>query len=140
MALVACVLCSCNESKVDMHVSLDAFAELRKQYLQIDEDKVGENLRRLAFADRPLTTADRHTRTYYLEGGRPMWLSRKGADSRVDSVLAYVARVDSFGFSREDFCYTTISRDLARVKNSTSTLCPMPTMASTVCMPDWNTV
>ena len=55
-----------------MHVSLDAFAELRKPYLQIDEDKVGENLRRLAFADRPLTTADRHTRTYYLEGGRPM--------------------------------------------------------------------
>lgn len=81
-----------------MHVSLDAFAELRKPYLQIDEDKVGENLRRLAFADRSLTTADRHTRTYYLEGGRPMWLSRKGADSRVDSVLKYVAKVDSFGF------------------------------------------
>ena len=99
-----------------MHVSLDAFAELRKPYLQIDEDKVSENIRRLAFADRPQMTADRHARTYYLEGGRPMWLSRKGADSRVDSVLKYVAKVDSFGFSREDFCYTTISRDLARVQ------------------------
>ena len=117
VALVACALCSCNESKVNMHVSLDAFAELRKPYLQIDEDKVGENLRRLAFADRSLTTADRHTRTYYLEGGRPMWLSRKGADSRVDSVLAYVARVDSFGFSREGFCYSTIISDVARVQN-----------------------
>lgn len=117
VALVACALCSCNERKVDMHVSLDAFAELRKPYLQIDEDKVSENIRRLALADRPLMTADRHARTYYLEGGRPMWLSRKGADSRVDSVLKYVAKVDSFGFSREDFCYTTISRDLARVQN-----------------------
>ena len=117
VALVACALCSCNERKVDMHVSLDAFAELRKPYLQIDEDKVSENIRRLALADRPLMTADRHARTYYLEGGRPMWLSRKGADSRVDSVLKYVATVDSFGFSREDFCYTTISRDLARVQN-----------------------
>ena len=116
VALVACALCSCNERKVDMHVSLDAFAELRKPYLQIDEDKVSENIRRLAFADRPQMTADRHARTYYLEGGRPMWLSRKGADSRVDSVLKYVATVDSFGFSREDFCYTTISRDLARVQ------------------------
>ena len=116
VALVACALCSCNERKVDMHVSLDAFAELRKPYLQIDEDKVSENIRRLAFADRPQMTADRHARTYYLEGGRPMWLSRKGADSRVDSVLKYVAKVDSFGFSREDFCYTTISRDLARVQ------------------------
>ena len=114
---MACALCSCNERKVDMHVSLDAFAELREPYLQIDEDKVSENIRRLAFADRPQMTADRHARTYYLEGGRPMWLSRKGADSRVDSVLKYVAKVDSFGFSREDFCYTTISRDLARVQN-----------------------
>ena len=100
-----------------MNVSLDAFAELRKPYLQIDEDKVSENIRRLAFADRTQMTADRHARTYYLEGGRPMWLSRKGADSRVDSVLKYVATVDSFGFSREDFCYTTISRDLVRVQN-----------------------
>lgn len=116
VALVACALCSCNERKVDMHVSLDAFAELRKPYLQIDEDKVSENIRLLAFVDRPQMTADRHARTYYLEGGRPMWLSRKGADSRVDSVLKYVAKVDSFGFSREDFCYTTISRDLARVQ------------------------
>lgn len=117
IALIACALCSCNERKVGMHVSLDMFSDLQKDYWQIDEGKVSENIRRIALADRPQMTADRHTRTYYLECGRPMWLSRRGADSRVDSVLKYVAKVDSFGFSHEDFCYATISSDLARVQN-----------------------
>lgn len=115
--LLMCVLCSCQEKKVRVSVTLDSFADVADKRYAIDAELLSENIHRLIMADRERETADIHARRHYLDGGPLVWLTRNGVSSKADSVLAYVGRVDSVGFSRERFYYSIISADLRRARN-----------------------
>ena len=115
--LLMCVLCSCQEKKIRVSVTLDSFADVADKKYAIDAELLGENIYRLIMADRERETADIHARRHYLDGGPLVWLTRNGVSSKADSVLAYVGRMDSVGFSRERFYYSLISADLRRARN-----------------------
>ena len=114
--LVANMLCSCHEKKVNVSVTLDSFADMTDDAYRLEADKIHENIRRVALADSDRETADIHTRRHYLDGGSLVWLTRNGVSDKADSLLAYIETVDSIGFSRDKFCYSAIRGDLRRVR------------------------
>ena len=85
VSLLACFY-SCQEKKELLHVTLDQFDNMRNADFFIDSSLVVHNLRRIAFADKGGTVADKHTRNYYLNGGKLIWLSYNGVSSKADSV------------------------------------------------------
>lgn len=115
VSLLACFY-SCQEKKEILHVTLDQFDNMRNADFFIDSSLVVHNLRRIAFADKGGTVADKHTRNYYLNGGKLIWLSYNGVSSKADSVLCCLAQVDSMGFDSESFGYSKICKDLQRIR------------------------
>lgn len=111
------VLCSCQEKKFHVSVSLDSFADMANSTYKIDAEKLSENINRVVMADSDRETADIHARRHYLNGGRLVWVTRDGVSSKADSLVAYLATVDSIGFSRDKFCYSTLVGDLQRVRS-----------------------
>ena len=45
-----------------------------------------------------------------------LWITRDGVSSNADTLLTFIQRVDSFGFSREKFYYSMLKEDLQRVR------------------------
>lgn len=114
--LAACALCSCSEKKLNVSVSLDSFADMADPSYSLDAEKIRENIRRVALADSDRETADIHARRHYLNDGQLVWMTRNGVSSKADSLVAYIAKVDTIGFSREKFGYSAIVADLRRVR------------------------
>lgn len=115
--LLAGVLCSCQEKKFHVSVSLDSFADMANSAYKIDAEKIDENINRVVMADTDRETADIHARRHYLNGGRLVWVTRDGVSAKADTLVAYLATVDSIGFSRERFCYSALLDDLRRVRS-----------------------
>lgn len=117
LLLVACLLCSCNEKKVNVCVSLDSFADMADERFRVDEEMIGDDIHRVVMADSDRETADIHARRHYLGGGRLVWITRNGVSAKADSLVAVIATVDSFGFSPDKFCYSALVRDLRRARS-----------------------
>lgn len=108
---------SCHERTRPYAITQDSLAVLRTDAYVLSAEAIRGELKHLAYADKGADAADRHTRNYYLENGRPLWVSRLGVVTGADSVLKYVAEVSDWGFSRDRFGYDDIRRDLQRVRN-----------------------
>lgn len=116
--LVICAFCSCREKRANVSVSLDSFADMVDSAYRLDAERVKENIYRQVMSDTDRETADIHARRHYLDGGGMVWMERGGVSSKADSLLAYIEAVDSIGFSREKFCYSSIANDLKRVRRA----------------------
>ena len=114
---MALALCSCREERRNVSVSLDSFADMADPAYRIDAGLLNENIRRTALADTDRETPDIHARRHYLGGGGLVWITRGGVSAKADSLLAYIATVDTMGFSREKFCYTALCGDLRRARS-----------------------
>ena len=114
--LLACALFSCEEKKTNVSVTLDSFAGMANVAYRISPDKLNDNIHRLVMADSDRETADIHARRHYLDGEGIVWVSRDGVSSKADTLLAYIEKVDSMGFSREKFYYSSICNDLRRAR------------------------
>ena len=87
----------------------------RSDYV-VDAQQVRKQLRRLAREDQGELAADRHVRNHYLEGQPLLWIDRHGVDSRADSLVAYLDRVEEGGISPDVFRRRQIQIDLQRVR------------------------
>lgn len=114
---MACVLCSCHEKKERVSVSLDSFAGMVDPAYRVDPDILSEDIHRVVMADSDRETADIHARRHYLDDGNLVWVTRNGVSSKADSLIARIANVDSIGFSRDKFCYSSILRDLRTARS-----------------------
>ena len=87
----------------------------RSDYV-VDAQQGRKQLRRLAREDQGELAADRHVRNHYLEGQPLLWIDRHGVDSRADSLVAYLDRVEEGGISPDVFRRRQIQIDLQRVR------------------------
>lgn len=116
---VAVVFVSCHErqSNVNSHLSLDDYRAIDSSVYRMDADAVKEELRRLSYQDPDSTTADHRTRSHYLQRGTMLWVDRKGVDSRADSLVNYLKRVEEMGFSARKFKLPELERDIRRIRS-----------------------
>lgn len=112
------VFCSCHEKKKNISVSLATFNSLCKSSYEILPNELDDDIRHLVASDRNRCTADVHTRRHYNGDSITLvWVTRNGVSAKADTLLSFISKVDSIGFSKEYFYYTLISNDLKRVRN-----------------------
>ena len=78
--------------------------------------RVRQHLDALVRADRDTLATDRYVRNYYGGGGPLLWVSRHGACDGADTLLAYLHKVDSMGFSQRKFGVRQIEDNLRRLR------------------------
>lgn len=114
--LMTFVLCSCHKEEERVSVSLADFSALKTSEYDAPAEKIFANIRELMQSDKTRSTADIHVRRHYSDGMDMLWITRCGVSANADTLLSYIQRVDSFGFSREKFYYTQLKDDLQRAR------------------------
>ena len=79
--------------------TLDDFKEYRDGAFEVNGDEVLKNLANMAAADQGGLSADKFTRNYYKEKGKPLWIDYKGIDWRVDSLEEWLKATETVGIS-----------------------------------------
>ena len=115
--LLVGVFSSCQEKEFRIPITLESFADMADVKYRVDADLLNESLRHVVLADTDRETPDIQARRHYLDGGQLVWVTRNGISSKADTLLTYLATVDSIGFSSEKFCYSSLSSDLQRARD-----------------------
>ena len=115
--LLVGVFSSCQEKEFRIPITLESFADMADVKYRVDADLLSESLRHVVLADTDRETPDIQARRHYLDGGQLVWVTRNGISSKADTLLTYLATVDSIGFSSEKFCYSSLSSDLQRARD-----------------------
>ena len=115
--LLVGVFSSCQEKEIRIPITLESFADMADVKYRVDADLLSESLRHVVLADTDRETPDIQARRHYLDGGQLVWVTRNGISSKADTLLTYLATVDSIGFSSEKFCYSSLSSDLKRARD-----------------------
>lgn len=117
MLFITGLLCSCNEKHANMSVTLESFSELCDPTYTISPELLNDNILRLVMRDRGNGAADIHARRHYMDNKGLVWVTRDGVSSKADTLLAFLADLDTIGLSREKFLYTSINNDLKRARD-----------------------
>ena len=115
--LLVGVFISCQEKEFRIPITLESFADMADVKYRVDADLLSESLRHVVLVDTDRETPDIQARRHYLDGGQLVWVTRNGISSKADTLLTYLATVDSIGFSSEKFCYSSLSSDLQRARD-----------------------
>lgn len=115
--LLVGVFSSCQEKEFRIPITLESFADMADVKYRVDADLLNESLRHVVLSDTDCETPDIQARRHYLDGGQLVWVTRNGISSKADTLLTYLATVDSIGFSSEKFCYSSLSSDLQRARD-----------------------
>ena len=118
ICLFAILLGSCREHvpNPNVELTLSYFDGLRQREKHITSFQVKEALDSMIRNDNDSMLVDRRVKGYYLRHRPLVWITRKGVDSRADTLLAYLREVDSIGFSEAKFRMPQIRRDLQRMR------------------------
>ena len=118
ICLFAILLGSCREHvpNPNTELTLSYYDGLRQREEHITSFKVKEALDSMIRNDDDSMLVDRRVKGYYLRHHPLVWISRKGVDSRADTLLAHLQEVDSIGFSEAKFRMPQIRRDLQRMR------------------------
>ena len=108
------VFCSCHKKEDFVCVSLNDFDSLRTAGYDVSADNVFSNIRALMGSDTTNSIADIHARRHYRKDMDMLWITRDGVSSNADTLLTFIQRVDSFGFSREKFYYSMLKEEIGR--------------------------
>lgn len=115
--LLASIFSSCQEKNKYIPITLESFADMADPAYHVDADLLSEGLRHEVMADTDRETPDIQARRHYLDGGPLVWVTLNGVSAKADTLLTYLATVDSIGFSIERFCYSSLRDDLKRARN-----------------------
>ena len=92
---------------------MEAFSDMKTPAFVLDADVMRGELRRMAAADRPRTTGDRKTKSYYAQASRLLWIDRAGVDDQADSLLVWLRQVEAMGMAADSFYVSEIQRDIS---------------------------
>ena len=115
--LLASIFSSCQEKNKHIPITLESFADMADPAYHVDADLLSEGLRHEVMADTDRETPDIQARRHYLDGGPLVWVTLNGVSAKADTLLTYLATVDSICFSVERFCYSPLRDDLKRARN-----------------------
>lgn len=118
ICLFVIVLGSCREHvpNPNMQLTLSYYDSLSQRRERVSIRKVQEGLDSMIRNDDDSMLVDRRVKGYYLRHHDFVWISRKGVDSRVDTLLAHLQEVDSIGLSEVKFRMPQIRKDLQRMR------------------------
>lgn len=103
-------MCSCHKKQENTNRDLtcEDFAEWIDSRYSISAQVIRNEIERLAMANHVDMYADAYTRSYYLNKGKYLWITKRGIDNRADTLLNWLKDVDQIGFNKESFNYTEI--------------------------------
>ncbi|MBM6993704.1 MAG: L,D-transpeptidase family protein [Prevotella sp.] len=115
---MAFLLQSCHEKTMNpnLRLSLADYEKLDTFAYTLNSHRIREEIDSLRRNDEDSMFADVSTRSYYVNNGSFVWISRKGVDARADSLVACLQGVEEMGFSRTKFQLNQIEPDLQRIK------------------------
>jgi murein L,D-transpeptidase YcbB/YkuD len=111
-------LVSCQKKRINPNSSLTLsyYNSTAVSDYSISTNHVWGEIRNMARADTDSMSADGYVRRFYLNHKLLIWSDRKGMDHRADSLVDYLQRVDSMGFSSRRFGLDKIRADLQRLR------------------------
>lgn len=90
---------------------------IRPEYV-LDDNGVQAEIQRMAGTSMGEMYADAYTRAYYKEDNNPLvWTTRMGIGQEADTLLQYLAEVETIGFRRSSFQVDTIRTLLNEVRH-----------------------
>ena len=106
---------ACRPGKGDTH-PLEYYRSMAVEGYALPPGGIKAGIAALAAADSDNSAAARHTKTYYANGGRPLWVSVPGVHGSADSVLAVLAEAAEYGLDKEAFGHGRIAGDMAAMR------------------------
>lgn len=121
LALLMCTLtlCGCHErvANSNYNTTLASFATIADEAYSINSQRIKDQIDSLIRNDHGDLTADSHTRSYYMNNRRWLWIDRMGIDDRADTLVSYLKGVKDLGFSTRRFFVEQIEKDLYTVRH-----------------------
>lgn len=108
--------CGQKTANTNSNVTIACFDSLSDKRYGVHADKIRRCIEVLASQDCDSMAADYRTRSYYRNGGRFLWIDRKGVDHRADTLVARLQTVSEMGFSLRKFCVGQIEEALRAVR------------------------
>lgn len=115
---VTALFCACHSHSYNpnKNLSLSDYADMRVEDYVISPAKVRAEISRQMHIDHDSLTADYRARSYYLNSGPWLWITRAGVDHRADTLLKYIKEVKELGFAPSQFRVEQIENDLKRLR------------------------
>lgn len=110
---------SCSEKvpSTTRHLSLQEYHDYGASDFSINSLRIREVIDSLIRNDNDGLTVDFRTRNYYLQDGTFLWIDRHGLTSQADTLLNYLRKVETMGFSPKRFCVPQMERDIDRIRS-----------------------
>ena len=115
---LVCAFSACSEKAPNTNraSTMEDFADFSVSHLSINSHHIRSLIDSLIRNDHDGLTADFKARSYYLNDGDFLWVSRKGVSFQADTLLEYLKGVGRMGFSPKRFCVPQIEEDLRRAR------------------------
>lgn len=93
------------------------YDSLRDSRLMVSDEGIRRNIDALRLAEHDTTLIDAYTDRYYAGRGPYLWITRLGVDSRADSLLSYLNRIDREGVPKSRVYTIRLSEALHKMRN-----------------------
>ena len=98
-------------------MSLSSFQSLFTEEYAIDADEFKSFLAHLVDVDKSSSSPDKFLKKYYSGDNPYIWVSHSGLTSNADSLLSFLAILDTLGLSQDAFRLSQIREDVDRFRN-----------------------
>lgn len=117
--IVLTTLFSCTDVEKQSYkdVTLEAFSGLKSSKYELSSEAIREQVRQLIKGETSSSAAVKYVCDYYKADNPLVWIDRHGMDSRADTLLSFVSKVEEMGFKSELFRVAQIEEDLEKVRN-----------------------
>ena len=109
--------CSINNDRENNTLSFSSFQSLFTEEYAIDADEFKSFLAHLVDVDKSSSSPDKFLKKYYSGDNPYIWVSHSGLTSNADSLLSFLAILDTLGLSQDAFRLSQIREDVDRFRN-----------------------
>lgn len=97
-------------------ITLNDFAQMKNDSYGLNSHIIRSYIDTLIHYDQDSLTADYRTRSYYLNNGDFLWITRHGLSDKADTLISWLDHVDEEGLSKRNFRVAALKRDLEAVR------------------------
>ena len=116
--IVLMAMCACTDGEKQSYqdITLEALSELKSQQYELSSETIRGQIKQLIKNETSSSAAIKYVCDYY-KADRPLvWIDRHGIDSRADTLLSFISKVEEMGFKKELFRVEQIENDLEKVR------------------------
>ena len=98
-------------------ITLEALSGLKSSKYELSSEAIRGQIKQLVKSETSSSAAIKYVCDYYKADKPLVWIDRHGIDSRADTLLAFISKVEEMGFKKEIFRVKQIEEDLEKVKS-----------------------